>query len=330
MRASLALGLFSVSLSFSSLIGGPAMAATANCMSPDGSCEVSNDFEDTLSCMCADGSGGGMVGGMAWAGLSEMELQLVCDDQLALFCGAPPPPPGIPCGTASGDCVISNTPEDFISCECADGSGFGFGGGNAWAGLSDMELVDVCEDVVDMECGAPPPPPPGELECGNDLGTCTITNDPADFIECACANGLGFGGGGGNEWAGLSEEELLMVCEMQLEEGCTEGGETEGETGEPGETEGDTEAGGDTDGATSGGSTGGEGLDSGEEGGSTGTEPGTTGGEGATDGDTEGASGGAGDDGSSKGCSVTAAPAPSWALVLLGLLGLGRRRRRAA
>ena len=350
MRIHLGLGLFAFTLT-ELVAPGLAEAATANCMSPDGACEVSNDAGDWIMCSCADGSGGGGGGGNEWDGLTEMELEPICDQQLAMFCagGPPPPPPGIPCGTASGACLISNMPFDSLECTCADGSAFGYGGGNAWAGLDEMELVGVCEDIVDIECaGGPPPPPPG-LECTSPVGACSISNDPEDFIECACVDGTGFGGGGGMTWAGLSDEELLMVCETQLEDGCGEGetsetdGTTPGESGESGESgnPGDTGGtGGGTGGeASTGGvesSGGGEGLDTGgeAEAGSTSSEPGegsTSGGGGdATEGATEGGGGGGSDGGNSGGCSVGSAQAPGWALVLLGMLGLGRRRRRAA
>ncbi|MEX1366258.1 MAG: hypothetical protein AB1Z98_24245 [Nannocystaceae bacterium] len=193
-------------------LAGSAHAAMANCMSPVGSCDISNVPDDQLLCNCADGSGGGFGGGNAWAGLNDMELVPVCEVELAAFCGGAPPPPGLMCSTPSGDCTISNVPFDAISCECADGSGFGYGGGNMWAGLSDPELVMVCEGIVDTECmGGPPPPPPG-IQCSSRLGDCTVENDPEDFVSCECADGTGFAGGGGMAWAGLTEEELALVC----------------------------------------------------------------------------------------------------------------------
>src|SRR5690606_7838312 len=74
MRIHLGLGLFAFTLT-ELVAPGLAEAATANCMSPDGACEVSNDAGDWIMCSCADGSGGGGGGGNEWDGLTEMELE---------------------------------------------------------------------------------------------------------------------------------------------------------------------------------------------------------------------------------------------------------------
>lgn len=342
MRFHLGLGLFSI-ISFTDLVGpGIAQAATADCMSPDGTCEVSNDAGDFVSCECASGIGVAGGGSNEWDGLSEAELELVCDEQLAMLCGPVPPPDGIPCVSPAGSCVIDNEP-DSLSCMCADGSGGGFEGGNAWAGYSEMELLEQCEIELASVCGgAPPPPPVEDLECSSPLGSCTIANEPVDFLECTCADGEGFAGGGGNEWAELSEDELLMECEAQLAEGCAAGSET-GDTTDTGEP-GDTGEQGDTDDTGGEGSTGGAGStgepgetgvdDSGGAEGSSGNPPPATTGEDATDGGSEGSDGGADGDeggGGTGGCSIaTRSISSSWALALLALAGLGRRRRRAA
>ncbi|MCA9705962.1 MAG: MYXO-CTERM sorting domain-containing protein [Myxococcales bacterium] len=297
------------------------------CSSPLGECIIDNDPEDSLSCECANGVGGGFFGGNAWAGLSDVELLAICEMEIPGFCGAPPPPPGLPCSTPDGECVISNEPFDSIECQCSDGSGFGGGGGNMWAGLSEAELLMICEDTVVTECGGGPPPPP-VVDCGSRLGTCEISNEPFDSIVCDCADGTDFGGGGGSEWAGLSPEELETVCQEQLELGCGMG-ETEGTTGETGdETDGTTSGGEETDGTTSGGEETGEGTGTGAE---TGVSAGETGSEGGSEG-TGGEGGAEGDGGGGGGgCSVsTDSTPPGWALALLGLLGLGWRRRRSA
>lgn len=334
MRLYLGLGLFAFTLT--ELVGPSlAQAAVANCMSLDGSCEVNNDMGDFVACECADGSGGAGGGGNDWAGLSDLELQPICDEQLAMFCGPPPPPSGIPCASPAGSCFIDNVPEDSLSCECADGSGGGMAGGMMWAGYSDMELLAECEIELDLFCG--PPPPPAGLECSNRLGDCTISNDPTDWIECTCADGEGFAGGGGMMWAGLSDDELVLECEAQLDDGCAIGG-SEGSTGDPGTSgTGGTGDPGETEGTggTGAGSTGGHDTGMDESGGasegSSGAGPGTTTGDGAT-GSSEGSESGAdGGGGGTSGCSVAPRSAASgWALALLGLLGLGRRRRQRA
>ena len=334
MRLHLGLGL--LTLTVAGLVApASAHAAMASCMSPDGSCEISNVPDDMLNCMCADGSGGGYGGGNMWAGLSDMELQPVCDAELASFCGgAPPPPPGLVCATMNGTCEISNSPFDYIDCLCSDGTGFGYGGGNMWAGLSDPELIMICEGIANTECmGGPPPPPPSAVECSSRLGTCVVDNVPEDSVDCQCADGGEVGGVGGNMWAGLSEGEMLMVCEDQIVELCgEEGGTTSGDTGDSGgdtgDGSGDSTGGGEgtsTGHGDSGEDTGGE-SDVGESG------EGTTGGPGETDGGSEDSGGsGGGEGGGGGGCSVAPRGASGGlALALLGLLGLGRRRRRRA
>ncbi len=375
------LGLLAFTLT--SLAGASvASAATANCMSADGTCEVSNDGFDWLECMCADGSGGGGGGGNAWAGLSEAELQPICEEQLANFCGpfvppdyvecydflgyciidnepedslececydgssggvaggmawagysdmqllteceaqlemyCVPPPMSLVCSNTNGECTIANVPSDFLVCECNNGDGGAQGGGNAWAGYSELELHGECGNQLVSLCGGPPPPPPW-LECSSGLGSCTIDNHPESWLECTCADGEMFSGGDGKDWSGLSEDELFTMCEVELYEGCGVGG---GSTGDTGST-------------TSGDSTGVPGTDTGLDGSSTegsgGPPPSTTTGDDTTGSGSDDGGGGA-VDGEGGGCSCTAndSSRPGWALALFGLVGLTRRRRRAA
>lgn len=313
------------------IVPGTAKAASATCMDATGDCEVGNVPEDSVFCECADGSAGGGGGGNSWAGLSDAELVPICEAELVAFCGGVMPPPGLQCSTPVGDCTIDNDPEDFISCECTDGSSFGMGGGNAWAGLSDAELLATCESVANSECGGPPPLPE-PVVCEGKFGSCELTNIPEDSISCDCAEGEDYENIGGSEWDELSDKELYDVCVNELEAHCyiDEGGSTGGgSTG--GDTEGDTEGGTDETGAGSseGGGTGGS--EAGETEGDTGTpgetgQPGDTGATGATS-DTGGADGN--DGGSGGGCSVAPGRGAGGALMLglLGLIGLGRRRR---
>lgn len=189
-----------------------AHAAVANCMSAFGSCEVSNDGFDWTECMCADGSGVGGGGGNMWAGLSELELAPICEEQLASFCGPFLPPEFIACYGVLGSCTIDNDPVDSIACECLDGTTGGVPGGGAWAGWSEMQLYAECEAQLDMVCV----PPAGALVCSNANGECAIANAPEDFLACECAGGDGGGWAGGNAWAGYSELDLFDECGTQL------------------------------------------------------------------------------------------------------------------
>jgi MYXO-CTERM domain-containing protein len=195
---------------------GLAQAATAQCIGPDGTCQVSNDGFDWIDCMCNDGSGGGGGGGNAWAGLSEMELQPICEEQLADFCGPFVPPDYLECWGFLGSCIIDNDPEDLLECWCFDGSGVGMSGGMTWAGWTDAQLIAECEAQLDATCV----PPPGSIDCSNTNGECMITNVPEDFLACECGNGDGGGYGGGNAWAGYSELQLHNECGQQLVSFC--------------------------------------------------------------------------------------------------------------
>lgn len=398
MRRGLALLALTVTALAVTTLAGPSLAkaAIAACMSPDGSCEVSNDGFDWIECMCADGSGVGGGGGNEWAGLTELELAPICEEQLANFCGpfvppdyvecygllgsciidnepedelecqcldgssggVPPggmawagwsdvqllaeceaqldmicvPPPGsVVCSNVNGECAIANVPEDLLNCQCTSGEGGGFGGGNAWAGYSELELHGECGMQLVGLCGGPLPPPPW-VECSSSLGECLIDNDPEDLLECTCADGERIADGGGSEWADLSEEELFMECEAQLYEGCgmaagSSGGNDTGETGDTGNP-------GTTGAASSTGEppadTGLDDATSTSAGSSGAPDPATTGDD-ATEGASDDSGGAAQGDGSGCSCSTSHRSRPAdWALALLGLVGLGWRRRRAA
>ncbi len=334
-------GLLGLTLA-GAMVPGLSHAATAECMSADGACEASNDMGDWIECDCADGSGIGVGGGMEWVGYTEAELEEVCDEHLALFCGTPLT--GVMCSGMEGSCNLTNEPFDWVDCECADGSGYGGGGGMSWAGLTEAELELVCEDELAAGCAAGPPPPSG-VACGAVLGACVVDNVPVDSVECECADGSVVGSGGGMMWGGLSDDELALVCEEQIEELCGEDGETEGET--EGETAGETtdaETAGTTDAetaATTGGETAATTGDQATTGGEGGNE-GTTGGEGGHEGtgsasqsstggeETAGEEGGADGGDGGGGCSVASrGGVGAWAFMLLGLAGLGWRRRKA-
>ncbi|MCA9704226.1 MAG: hypothetical protein KDK70_00055 [Myxococcales bacterium] len=390
-------GLGLLTFTFIALAGpGLARAATANCMSGFGSCSVSNDGFDWIDCMCADGSGGGGGGGNTWAGLSEMDLQPICEEQLTSFCGpfvppswvecdnlfgtciidnepvdsiecwcidgssgnasggnmwagysdvqllaecetllgayCAPPASSVMCSNTNGECTLANVPEDFLVCECVDGSGGGFGGGNGWAAYSELQLYGECGTQLVGMCGGPLPPAPW-VECSSGLGECTIDNDPEDLLDCTCTDGTVISSNGGNAWAGLSENELLMECEAQLQDGCYEeaGSSSGGETGTTGTT-GDPEPTG-TTGTTGEGSSGPDPDSSGGPGSSSGTPPpGTTGSsDGASTGGSDDGEPGAAD-GGDTGCACSAGEGPSpggWALLWgLVLVGRGRRARR--
>lgn len=80
------------------------------------------------------------------------------------------------CMSKLGSCSLTNVPDDFLSCDCADGSGVGGGGGNEWAGLNQAQLDGVCEETLASFC-APLMPPDG-VECDSNLGYCVVDNEP--------------------------------------------------------------------------------------------------------------------------------------------------------
>lgn len=299
------------------------------CANSYGTCAIDNDPADSILCDCWDGTTGGVPGGGAWAGYSDRELFLECATQLFMVCL--PPATSLDCSNANGQCTIANEPLDFLSCECADGSGSGQNGGNAWAGYSELELFDECGTELVGLCGGPLPPPPW-VECSSDLGSCIVDNDPEDRLECTCASGEEISSVGGSAWAGLSTEDLFMTCEEQLYEGCSVGAESG--SGTDTGTTGDTD---DTSSTGSGASTGEPGEDTDVDGsgsaseGSSGTLPPATAGDDTTGGASEGSGSGADESGGGCSCSATERSSPArWALALLGLVSLSWRRRRAA
>ena len=170
------------------------------------------------------------------------------------------------------------------------------------------------------------------VERSTESGSCTVSNDDQDFVSCACTDGSDTGGTGGTDWADLSENDLLQICELELAfceatdgtTGCGWGGCGSGSDGE-------SDDGWGTDGGDGG--TGGDGW-------------GIDGGDGGDGGDATGASGAGGDSGGgtdgkfddvegetstddSKGCHI-AASAPALPTIGLLLAGLFSRWRRQA
>lgn len=125
----------------------------------------------------------------------------------------------------------------------------------------------------------PSPAAAAEVMCSNDYGHCTVSNNNGSHISCSCGDSGGDEGTGGDDFEGMSEEELLEVCEDAVAfcEDNGEGGEAESGTTGADPTAGEEEGGvdgeeGDTDdepgttGATSGGEEGFPGDDEGEAG----------------------------------------------------------------
>jgi len=124
------------------------------------------------------------------------------------------------CESKIGSCDVSNDGGDSFGCECSSGSAGGGGGGNEWAGLGEAELEVVCFETLELFCGEGPPP--GGVSCETELGACNVDNEP-DSVGCECANGSGGFGGGGNDWDGLSDDQLYDVCLQQIQEFCDPG-----------------------------------------------------------------------------------------------------------
>jgi MYXO-CTERM domain-containing protein len=127
-----------------------------------------------------------------------------------------------------------------------------------------------------------------EVMCSNEYGMCEVQDNPS-WISCSCIDESSTGGTGGDEYQGLSEAELMAVCEAELAY-ClpaeTSDGTTTLGTSDTGEGEGTSTS--DTGDSTTNGDTG---TTNGEEG-TTGAEEGTTGGDGGTTGAEEGTTGG--------------------------------------
>jgi len=272
----------------------------------------------------------------------------------------------VDCEDAFGSCTVINDYADSVTCECSGAGGesasvTGESGTNEWEGLSEAELLVICEERLTQMCNPGPVPEEG-IPCENAQGRCVVDNDPADAVFCACNDGSGGGegdsggSGGGNGWAGLSEQELQEVCFEQLDSFCpvsaevttdsattdtgvnddTSGPDDAGATSGTSETEGTT-------GAATAADTGNETAQSGE--GGDGSPGGTTTGvadTGSGAGSAASADGGGGDassgaddaaadaDEDMKGCRVDPrGGAPGGAMLVL-LAALGLRRRRAA
>jgi MYXO-CTERM domain-containing protein len=135
-----------------------------------------------------------------------------------------------------------------------------------------------------------------QVMCSNEYGSCEVQNSPS-FITCSCVDESSTGGTGGNDYEGMTEEELMAVCEAELSwcqpQDTSSTGDTEGmtSTGDTfGTDTGDVTSTGDTEGMTSTGDT--FGTDTGES---------TSGGEGdSTSGGDSGTSGDSGDSGTTS------------------------------
>lgn len=352
-RRVLSVGVLGVG--FAVMASSSAQAATGHCVLKYGMCEVSNDGFDWIECECQDGSGVGGGGGDAWAGLDEAQLTEICFEELAAFCGPVEPPDGVPCMGKFGTCYADNDPEDSLTCECGDGGGGGFFGGDAWAGFTDEQLFEVCMENVDLFCGPPPPP---VWDCENEFGACDVEAGEKPFYWCECANGGGGGGSGDPSWNGMSEDELLQTCFGLIESDCQGVDPTEGDTGnstDPSGTgegtsdSGDTEASASGNTQTSGGTETSDTAPSTESSGNAGETTAaeasasdsasasasatmtageeSSGGAGSSEGTAGGDGGG---DPAGCACSADGTERRGWlGLGLLGLLGLRSRRRRA-
>lgn len=197
-----------------------------------------------------------------------------------------------------------------------------------------------------------------DVVCGSDEGSCSVSNDPVDFVSCACGDSGGTGGTGADEWSDLGEDELFDICLAELElcgpdpgtttVGTSFGTDTEGtDTGDTGTDDSTTDVSSSDTGTGEGGTaeTASGTTDPGTS--SDGSEDGSSSGggsESATAGDaTESASASAGDDTSSGsasaggdgedtgGCGCSAGSGDRSGLLgfaMVVLAGLRVRRRR--
>jgi MYXO-CTERM domain-containing protein len=276
-----------------------ARAITVDCSDKTGTCEISNNGMDMMSCVCADGSAGGGGGGNAWAGLNEKQLLVECDETLQLFCGPPLPPDGVSCETKEGYCNVDNEPNDSFYCECADGTEGGGGGGNAWAGLDDKQLYDVCLETASEVCGDPPDPTGGQ-----------DTGDPTDTDSGTTA--------AGDEDSGTSGD-------------TGDSGDGGSSSGDAGSSSGDAgSSSGDADGSSgdAGSSSGGAAESSGDASASAGDASASAGDASATAGDGTGEPPSQNDAGSGCGCTTENEGGGPLALALGVFLGVLTRRGR--
>ncbi|MEM6989566.1 MAG: hypothetical protein AAF721_03690 [Myxococcota bacterium] len=333
------------------LLAAPASAAVVDCDSALGSCTASNEGIDSVDCVCTDAVSGGIAGGNEWAALSEAELLLECESFLASWCDPEPDP--IACEDSTGSCTVDNDPDSY-ACECADGSTPSGEGGNAWSGLDEWQLHDVCYEQLEA---CPPVAPKGGVLCEGPLGWCTVENMPNDTYSCTCDDGSGVAYVGFDDWAGYTEAQLDALCEETLDNSCVPDVSTSTD-------DGSTDDAGDSSGTSDGGSTSGGSSGSGDDGGSTsagtdgdetgGTTAAATSGTGSSDGVTGGSTETGADDGvstsgddhgdghgddhgdgtggapgatpstSSGGCSVGGS-FPTWGLWLFALAAIRRR-----
>jgi len=266
-------------------------AAAVECAGPLGTCSVTNDVVDMADCDCIDGGNIGFGGGNRWAGLSEEELTVICDDLIEPMCGAPPLP-DTNCGNEDGACSV--TEDGGVSCECDDGSGFGMPGMRG-VQLSDPEQQALCEENL-VFCGDGP--------VGTDGGTSdTGPGDGGDSGDTDDGGSTDDGGtsGGGTSGGGTSGGDSGDGDSGDGDAGGTSSSDANGDSPDGGD-----EPGGDTN---AGGSTSGHGDH--------GSDDGATGDDGAS-------AGGSGRSSNEGGCSVGGGSGVG--LAMLALFGMLRRR----
>ncbi|MEZ4428577.1 MAG: MYXO-CTERM sorting domain-containing protein [Nannocystaceae bacterium] len=94
------------------------------------------------------------------------------------------------------------------------------------------------------------------VECANDHGSCTVSNDPFDEISCTCGDEAGTVTTGVDSWNGYTEEQLQEACEGWVDDVCQPPFESDG-------TDPTFTSGNDTSNAVTGDDTGGtEGTES--------------------------------------------------------------------
>jgi MYXO-CTERM domain-containing protein len=54
------------------------------------------------------------------------------------------------------------------------------------------------------------------VQCADETGDCEVSNNDFDYISCTCVDDSAFGGTGGMDWVGMTEDELMQVCLDQL------------------------------------------------------------------------------------------------------------------
>ncbi len=102
-----------------------------------------------IECTCHDGTERSLVdpSGVAWYDDQQ------CVDQLATVCGAAPPTEvGVACRGEDGRCSVMGSSGSW-SCGCTDGSAVASSGDDDWSDRSDAQLVEICRQQIDRECG---------------------------------------------------------------------------------------------------------------------------------------------------------------------------------